>query len=56
MIALEFLIFNSVIAGNIQVFVNQIRLLFFFFEVEVILEIGFNNSKYFALCKILYIF
>ena len=56
MIALGFLIFKSVIAGNIQVFVNQIVFAFFFFKVEVILQIGFSKSKYFALCKMLYVF
>ena len=56
MIALGFLIFKSVIAGNIQVFVNQIVFAFFFFKVEVILQIGFSKSKYFALCKMLYMF
>ena len=56
MIALGFLIFKSVIAGNIQVFVNQIVSAFFFFKVEVILKIGFSKSKYFASCKMLYVF
>ena len=56
MIALGFLIFKSVIAGNIQVFVNQIMSAFFFFKVEVILQIGFSKSKYFASCKMLYVF
>lgn len=56
MIALGFLIFKSVIARNIQVFVNQIVFAFFFFKVEVILQIGFSKSKYFDLCKMLYVF
>ena len=56
MIALGFLIFKSVIAGNIQVFVNQIVFAFFFFKVELILQIGFSKSKYFASCKMLYVF
>ena len=56
MIALGFLIFKSVIAGNIQVFVNQIVFaFFFFFKVELIQQIGFSKSKYFASCKMLYV-
>lgn len=40
MIALEFLIFESVIAENTQVFVDQINACFFL--IEVILRIGFS--------------